>query len=229
MRRGGSKVLSLALVYGAKLLQTRGRVFMFHSIGDNRHPFHLSLQSFEEFLKKLTGKNVVRLEEWEQKDDFISLSFDDVADSFYYNAFPLLERYHIPFTIFVSSSLLDTKLFLTTDMLKEIAKCDLCTVASHGKEHGFYSSFCSEEKKDDLSRSKIDLERITGREIDMFAFPYGSLYACGVTRKRVVADYYKYGFGTIPSPITYPTLLPKHYLPRIGITDANFQSIIQAL
>lgn len=202
---------------------------MFHSIGDDRHPFHLSSKSFEECLKKLKRKNVIRLEEWEQKVNFVCLSFDDVADSFYHNAYPLLKQYQIPFTIFVSVSLLDTELFLSTEMLKEIAECNLCTVASHGWDHVFYSSLCLKEQKEDLQRSKTELEKLTGQDIKLFAFPYGSLYACGVTGKSIVADYYKYGFGTVPSSITTPLLLPKHYLPRIGITDANFHSIIKSL
>lgn len=229
IRRVLGKLLSIFVVMMSNLLCSHGRIFMLHSIGDNRHPFNLSLDAFERLLQKLKDCNVARLEEWERNDDFVCLTFDDVADSFYYNAFPLLKKYNIPFTIFISCSLLDTELYLTTDMLKNIALCDLCTVGSHGWDHCFFSDYNRAEAENDLLSSKRHLEKITGRKIEVYAFPYGSFFACGYTKKNIVKKYYRYGFASMATPLTKPSLMPNYYLPRIGITDKNIENIIKGL
>ena len=213
----------------AKVLKQRGCVYMFHSVGDPRHDFNISVDSFERFLSTLKRDKVVRLEEWERKDVFACLTFDDVADSFYYNAFPLLKKYRIPFTIFVSCSLLDTEGFITTDMLKEIAECELSTIGSHGWTHSFYADLSKDKAIVDLSSSKKKLEEITNRAIEVYAFPYGSVYACGMNNKKQAGVVYRYGFGTIASPITKPSLLPNYFLPRIKVGEDNLDKLIKVL
>ena len=209
----------------SSLFHSQGKVYMFHSIGDNRHEMNVSEATFMSFLETLRDKNVIRLEEWEKQDRFVCLTFDDVADSFYYNAFPLLKKYSYPFTIFVSCSLLDTDGFLTTSMLKEIAECKLCTVGSHGWDHSFFADFSSAKAFEDLRFSKDKLEGITHKQIGLYAFPFGSIFACGLGRKKLVRRCYEYGFGTIKAPLTRPRLLPTYYLPRIAVTEDNVRSI----
>ena len=202
---------------------------MFHSVGDSRHDFNISIESFERFLMALIKGKVIRLEEWEQKDSFACLTFDDVPDSFYYNAYPLLKKYRIPFTIFVSCSLLDTYSYITTEMLQEIAKCELSTIGSHGWSHSFYAEFSKESAMADLSSSKKKLEAVTHQSVEIYAFPYGSVYACGLRKKKYAGVVFKYGFGTIASPITKPSLLPNYFLPRIKVGEDNLDRIIKAL
>lgn len=202
---------------------------MFHSIGDSRHDFNISVDSFSRFVEAIKRANVIRLEEWESQEGFVCLTFDDVADSFYYNAYPLLKKYSIPFTIFVSCSLLNKESYITTEMLKEIAECELCTIGSHGNKHLFFAGLSKEDAIEDLLTSKDTLEKLTRKSIQLYAFPYGSLYACGFKRKRLVGAFYKYGFGTVASPITRPSLLPFFFLPRINVENNNIDTIINAL
>ena len=219
LHRALSKLLHIIYGICGRALSSQGRVLMIHSVGDERHEFNISIESFERLLKSISSNNIVRLEEWERKRDFLCLTFDDVPDSFYHNAYPLLVQYGVPFTIFVSCSLLDTPLYISSDMLKEIASCPLCTLGSHGNKHIFFRDFNKEEALNDLLSSKNYLERIAGKEVNLFAFPYGSIYACGLRNKRIVSNCYKYGFGTIASPITKPLTLPKYYLPRINVSE----------
>lgn len=193
---------------------------MLHSVGDDRHEFNVSVIQFEQLLKKLQHRRLIRLEEWEKDRDFLCISFDDVPSSFYYNAYPLLKKYGIPFTIFVSCYLLDTENYITTKMLQEIAECELCTIGSHGCFHSFYSKLSKEGAIEDLSFSKKRLEDMTHRYIELYAFPYGSIYACGLRHKKLVSSFYKYGFGTLKTPITKPSLLPRYFLPRINVDEA---------
>ena len=220
------KLLHLSVIYLSMIFPKKGKILMFHSIGDARHEFNMSINIFEKLLQSLKKENVVRLEEWESHNDYFCLTFDDVPDSFYYNALPLLKKYKIPFTIFVSCSLLDTEGFITSEMLKEIADCKLSTIGSHGWKHSYFVVLSREEAEKDLILSKETLEKLTRRNIDMYAFPYGSVYACGFSKTKMVSKYYKSGFGTIATSITKPSLLPNYYLPRIVVTDNNYMNII---
>lgn len=215
-----SKIIHSFLIIISRILKRRGDIYMLHSVGDNLFDYNITVFSFECLLKKLQNKNVVRLEDWSKSNDFICVTFDDVPYSFYYNAFPLLKKYNIPFTIFVSCSLLDSEKYLSTKMLEEIAACELCTVGSHGCTHSFYADMNKSKAVLDLRNSKQFLERLTNKQVNLYAFPYGSIYACGLKNKKLVKQIYKYGFGTVDCSITKPLLCPKYFLPRINIDDS---------
>lgn len=225
VRRVVSKILHIFYEHRARNLSERGKVLMFHSVGGETDEFNITIEQFEHLLKSLKEKNVARLEEWEEQKDFVCLTFDDVPVSFYTSAYPLLKKYELPFTIFVSCSLLDTDGFITTEMLKEMANCELCTIGSHGWKHDFFYKFSEQDARRDLESSKKRLESLICKEVILFAFPYGSYYACGLMHKHIVLEYYKYGFGTIKSAITDKTIFKKYYLPRINITTHNYNNI----
>lgn len=208
----------------AKGAKAAGRVLMMHKIGDES-AFSLSTEAFSRLLNALKGKNVIRLEDWKTEHDFVALTFDDVAESFYLNAFPLLKQYGYPFTIFVALSLLDTPGFISTAQLQELAACELCTVGSHGISHSYFSRMTKTEVRNELQVSKERLEKLTGKKIDMFAFPYGSFYACGFGKRQLVAEVYEYGFGTVNIPITEKRLLPNYFLPRINVDEKYISSL----
>ena len=165
----------------------------------------------------LKSKNTIRLENWEREEDFYALTIDDVPENFYYNAYPLLKEASIPFTLFVNVSLLNKDGFITKEQLVEMSKCELCTIGSHGVSHGEFALFSWKQALRDLKDSKCELEQIIGKPVEMFAFPYGSYYACGYANKHLAGDVYKYAFGTVACPITKPSLLKIYYLPRINV------------
>ena len=224
-RRVLSKSLHMLIVTLSSILEENVRVYMFHSIGDDFHQLNISTEDFNTFLSKICKKKVIRLEEWDRKRGGCGLSFDDVPSSFYYNAYPLLKKYDLPFTLFVSCSLLNQNGYITNNQLKEIANCKLCTIGSHGFNHGFYREFSAEEAKYDLQSSRMYLEEIIGRPVELFAFPYGSFFSCGYKRKNIVGSFYKYGFSTVNCPITSPSLLSSFFLPRISVDNSLIRSL----
>ena len=167
IRRVVSKILHQYYAHRANRKSVNGMVLMFHSVGGEKDEFNITVDQFENILKRLKEKNVVRLEEWEAQKDFVCLTFDDVPESFYYNAFPLLQQYKLPFTIFVSCSLLDTDGYITTDMLKEMADSELCTVGSHGWSHGYFYELNEKEAREDLESSKKHLTSLVGKEVGL--------------------------------------------------------------
>lgn len=226
IRRVISKLIHLFYERKAKTFPIQGKILMFHNVGSEQYSdFNISTSDFESFLKRMTVSRIIRLENWNNCDDFYAISIDDVPEEFYHNAFPLLKKYKIPFTIFVSTSLLDTDGFISTRQLLEITACDLCTIGSHGVVHDEYALLTRKEKRKELSESRLQLSQLIGKQVEIYAFPYGSLFACGYKHKHYVKDYYKFGFGTIQIPITKPTILPDYFLPRINVTTSNIAKL----
>ncbi len=226
VRRIIGKICHLFHVNVAKLFINRGKVLMLHWVGDEplddeNEPFRISVAQCRKMLLWLQGNNVIRLEDWEHSKDFYALTIDDVPESFYHNAFPLLKKYDIPFTIFVNTTLLDTPGFVTTSQLIEMSQCELCTVGSHGVSHECFTSFDDTQAIADLQCSKEKLEGLIGKTVILYAFPYGSYYACGYIRKHLVSKFYRYGFGTVQTSITQPLIFKKYFLPRINITETT--------
>lgn len=226
IRRIISKLIHTYFEHKSRRLLIKGKVLMFHSIGGNQEDsFNIDTTQFEKLLRRLKSQHVIRLEDWAGENDFICLSIDDVPESFYHNAFPLLKQYDIPFTIFVATGLLGTEGYISINQLKEMASCNLCTVGSHGSAHGFYYKLANTGRFEELNESKCYLEKLTGKDVITYAFPYGSIYACGLRHKKEILKYYQYGFGTIQCPITSPCLLPDYYLPRINVSKSNINTL----
>lgn len=208
----------------------KGYVLMIHWVTDqilakDYEQYRITTNQFEYMLRFLKGKNIVRLENWENESDFWALTIDDVPETFYINAYPLLKKYSVPFTLFVNVSLLGREGYISVEQLQEMSRCELCTVGSHGDKHSEYVLFNREEACQDLNMSKKNLERLLDKPVELFAFPYGSYYACGYKNKYIAGQVYKYAFGTISCPITYPLVFKKYFLPRINVDQIFLKSI----
>lgn len=212
------KICHLGCSFIGNILPSKGCVYMLHEISDNIGEFCISVKELDQFLSSLDFNKVINLLEWERNSGFIAITIDDVPENFYLKGYPLFVKYGIPFTIFVNISLLDKPGFLTTNQLKELSRCELCTIGSHGTLHEFYRGFSKEEKLRFLEDSQKKLSKICNSPIDLFAFPYGSVYACGLKDKKLVSRFYKYGFGTITSNITSPCILNYFFLPRKNLS-----------
>lgn len=231
LRRLYCKLVQSFFTHVLSLLKSKGRVLMLHWIGDDTDESHnkysISVDEFNRLALWLKIENTIRLEDWEKAENFCALTIDDVPENFYLNAYPILLEKHIPFTIFVNTSLLDTDGYITTSQLKEMAGCGLCTIGSHGVEHDLFYCKGKEDIIKDLTTSKAILEHIVGKEITMYAYPYGSYYACGFKNKHLVTDVYKYGFGTIGCGITNPLIMPYYFLPRINVTHSLIKNLYE--
>jgi peptidoglycan/xylan/chitin deacetylase (PgdA/CDA1 family) len=148
------------------------------------------------------------------------ITFDDVHESVYKYAYPLLKSRNIPFALFVNLSLLDTPNFITTPQLIEMAKCHLCTIGSHGINHVFYRNLKRNQCSAELESSKKNLEFLIKKPIDFFAFPYGSLVACSFRNiTEAKGSNYKMAFSTIPSGVWHSPIINKYFIPRVNVSN----------
>jgi len=86
---------------------------------------------------------------------------------------------------------LSKKLILTKEMIREMAKDDLCTIGSHAINHCHIAWLNEEKQIEELKTSKEILEEITGKEIVHFAYPFGNH---SVTTIKIASQFYKSAF-----------------------------------
>lgn len=211
------------------------RVYMFHSVLDSKadvySKFAISTASFEKFLEfelsrgqlPMTEadlkKAVVRPEEFNNR---FAVSFDDIYDSVFTNAYPVLKRLNIPFIIFVTPGLIDkidpaTKYpHITKEHLEELMEDELCIVGSHGMAHKPFRYYSESEAIRSMEDSKIILNRKT----DIFAFPYGRRVEVS---DRNIACAQKSGyccaFSALDGSLKQKWLSGRWFLPRILVGE----------
>lgn len=155
--------------------------------------------------------------EQHSKKKFAIITFDDVPSDMYENAYPYLKERRIPFTAFITTSFIDQPGFLSTEQLQVLKEDPLCTIGAHTKTHPilrFHS-----DKQDEIVFGGDELERIIGKKVSLFAYPFGSLYSTDHKSIRIAERRYKYSFSTIDSELNDYTIKKKGFLPRRAISD----------
>ncbi|MDR4499290.1 MAG: polysaccharide deacetylase family protein [Candidatus Scalindua sp.] len=117
----------------------------------------------------------------------IIISFDDGHYSNYKLAFPILVKYGLKATFFITTNWLNQQYHLTSDQIKEMIGNGM-EIGSHGLTHNFFPDMNSHEIKFELSESKKILESITKQPIHYIAFP-GGHYNRTVLRMLEMSDY----------------------------------------
>ncbi|VUD59491.1 Poly-beta-1,6-N-acetyl-D-glucosamine N-deacetylase [Thalassocella blandensis] len=110
------------------------------------------------------------------------ITFDDGYISVYKQAFPVLQSYKWPFTVFINTKPHDEKnhLFMSWDQLRELTKKG-GTIANHSDSHPHfirqqdYENFdewqVRREKEIDFAQKRIQKE--IGKAVKAFAYPFG--------------------------------------------------------
>lgn len=158
-----------------------------------------------------------------------ALTFDDGFGSVYDHAFPLLERYRLPATIFlVAKTLADSGHrvdwvddqgsmelpTLSRDQVLEMQRAGI-TFGSHSYAHRDLTSLAEVECEQDLRASRQLLEDVLHRPVPFVAYPRGRHDA----RVRRAAEWagFSHGFGLPNGPEP-----PDAYaIPRVGVWPGN--------
>ena len=144
----------------------------------------------------------------------VIITFDDITDDVYLNAFPILQKYNIPFTIFVTTEYIDAIPYITHAHLMEMANSPLCTIGSHTMYHKNLRN--AVDFKEEIVSSKHLLEKMLGKSVDFFAYPYGKHSSVSKKLERFTKQVgYKAAFGTINASINDRSVKRKYYYPRI--------------
>lgn len=209
----------------AKHEDAQGHVLMFHHITDkhidvipecvcNVSEFKNILDAYKEegyeFVDIDTGLYYLN---YNKPCKFVVISFDDIPDDVYINAYPILKEYNAKFTIFVASGLIGKEDYITLEHLTTMANNPLCTVGAHTVNHPHLGKMdnCHYE----IFQSKIDLEKLLHCQIKHFAYPYGSVSAVPNRAINEVRNAcFSTAFCTVQGPLSKGALLNPFFLPR---------------
>ena len=76
-------------------------------------------------------------------------------------------------TLFVAAGMIGQVGFLSADELREISRHPLVTIGAHGLTHRHFTKLPIAEARFELLESRRVLESLTGKPINLMAWPYG--------------------------------------------------------
>ncbi len=111
----------------------------------------------------------------------VLLTMDDGYDSDYLHVLPLLEKYQVKATIFVTGSFVGEEYYLTEEMLRKLAESPYVEIGNHSYQNhvNSYATLQNmldthpEQLAQDYLKNKIFLERIIRRPVTSVSYPNG--------------------------------------------------------
>jgi peptidoglycan/xylan/chitin deacetylase (PgdA/CDA1 family) len=161
------------------------RILLYHAVGtpikeDTRKLFTISPGLFEAHIEELAKREVFDLTKINgfndaQVSNHIAVTFDDGYRDNLTVAAPILEKYRIPFTVFITISYIQRHIqpYLNEAEVRMLSKKPNVTIGSHGVSHTPLTHCNDRQLRNELESSKHYLEDLTGKEITMISYPHG--------------------------------------------------------
>lgn len=160
-------------------------VLVYHTISSPPDPLpaeiDISPERFERQLHWLARwRRVVALDETlaaAPRRSLVAITFDDGYRDNLTVALPMIEKVQLPMTLFVAAGLLGSDGYLSKEELREMSQHPLVTIGAHGLWHRDFNSLTSNDARFELTESRRLLAAITGKSVDLMAWPYGECSA----------------------------------------------------
>lgn len=208
--------------------------------------YSIYADEFEEQIQKLqdAGAYFATLEEVEnfrKNDSFpdkcVWICFDDGDDTLYKNAYPILKKKNIPFTVFVIAGQVGNKDFSNLTLspweeLREMRDSGLASFGSHTYNMHYFedtgAKFLEEDVYDDffqdIKKSREVLKEELGVDVKSIAYPFGE--SSDTLGKLSEEAGFESGYILAPHPITADN--DPFYLNRYMVNRENFDTIYKA-
>ncbi len=123
------------------------------------------------------------------------VTFDDGYKDNFEKAYPILKKYKIPATFFVTTGFINRQivppegravkndianLFMNWDEVKDMADNGLC-IGCHTVSHKILASLSKDDVINEISRSKDEIEKRIARKVISFAYPRGKRRDCNLS------------------------------------------------
>ncbi len=145
-------------------------IFMYHRFGESRYPStNIKMEQFAFQLTYLRKNNynvwplskIIRFikEGKTLPPKTVALTMDDAYKSVYTHAYPLLKKYHFPFTVFVNTKPVDKHYgaFMTWEQMREMSRFG-AEFGNHTMSHPSFVSF--------LPQGHVKLKEAIAKELD---------------------------------------------------------------
>lgn len=190
-----------------------GVVFAYHDIGEdpaNTTDYYMSADLMRRQLQNALswGIRFVDLAEFSQRaidgkdlDGLASVVFDDSLVGVHHHAMPVLLELRVPATVFTVSAALGTDppwwpgaaRVMTRAEADEMAAAGF-RLASHTRSHASLPHIGPESLTDEVVGARSELEDLTQRSVDLFAYPFGHYDARVVDEVRAAGYRCAYTF-----------------------------------
>ena len=157
-------------------------VLMFHDISASGDGFSVTEDRFCEIIQTLIN-NGYSFGSLDQLCDgnlnspkTCYITFDDGYQSVM-TILPILKKHEIPFCVYMTTSKMGKKGYLTPDDVMKLSNEVLCTIGNHTDSHNKARNMSRAAFVDDVMKANNLLESIILKPVKHFAFPYGSIVA----------------------------------------------------
>jgi len=191
-------ILSISKSFGENLnaLSTKdkaGNIFshgiitlMYHRFNENKYPStNIKNEIFIEHLNEInnSGIEIINFKKFEEviknklDRNYLLLTIDDAFESFYLNAWPILQNKKIPLILFVNTREVGKFGYMTWEQIKKIAENNFVTIGNHSHSHEYLIDWKDDEIKSDLKTSIKIFEKELGFSPKIFSYPFGEYSA----------------------------------------------------
>ncbi len=167
------------------------------------------------------------LSELKQGEKAVVLTFDDGYSDCYDTVFPLLKKYGMKATFFISTALLGQENHLTKEQILEMQESGLCRFGSHTVNHIRLDEALTDEAEWELEESKKELEALIGEKVTSLAYPNGAYNDLVELLAEKCGYLYCYTTNAPTEPYYENTALPRSYVVR-DMTAEEFSSILES-
>ena len=172
-------------------MQKSASVLMYHSVSENGLFFSVSPHAFEKQLAYLKREKysviklselIARIKKHKDISRCVVITFDDGYRDNYTDAFPLLQRYSFPATIFLATHFVEsdrdvhgvTMPMLTKAQITEMVATGSIEFMPHTQTHlSLREDTPLEVAIKEVVDSSLDVERLTGARAAIFSYPKG--------------------------------------------------------
>jgi peptidoglycan/xylan/chitin deacetylase (PgdA/CDA1 family) len=189
-------IITIFASVSAYALQNYAVVLQYHRFDESKYPStSLSMERFTKQIEYLVGHNYTiwplsKIVRYLQNNKAlpsktVAITIDDAYKSSYTKAYPLLKKYHLPFTIFVSSLpvINNSQNYLTWDEMREMGK-NGAEFANHSYSHPYlmrerlqhksdYEAYVSNVILKCEEKLEEELGDFVAKNPKMFAYPFG--------------------------------------------------------
>jgi peptidoglycan/xylan/chitin deacetylase (PgdA/CDA1 family) len=189
---------------------------------------NISKDRFDDLLDSFHNFDHIETVATNPKAKKIALTFDDGFEDIYSVIYPCLKERSVPFTVFVTYSLLDSPNYLTKDQLIELSQDPLVTIGSHCVHHIPLAKASKEDQQKELLASHEALEALLQKKILYLAYPYGQ-YNDDTLSILKESQAYTHAFLACGSFLTAHRLRHPYTLPRMNISNKHFNDNMRLL